>query len=231
MTDIHRIGQRESGRHQFICEASGDLSGRNILDIGCGFGWFERYALSSGCAGITGIEILPYLAERARREAPGANILQRDATGDLSDLGKFDTVCIFDFVEHLGRGEDVEMLSRLHGLLESGGRLMVSVPYRGFLATAFDPAFYFYHRHFRSSEIDSILKQAGFEATRFRFAGGAWEVMSMLWLYLFKWIFRREMLFADYIEGKRMEEYRDHRDRPSPGHNATMFVEAVKLGG
>lgn len=228
MIDRASIGQRFTGRHHFICEAAGDLSGEVILDIGCGPGWFEGWAVESGCERIVGLEVAPYLVERVSEAVPEAQILLRDARGELSDLGLFTVVCVFDFVEHLGRGEDVVFLRKLADMLEPGGRLLISVPHKSLISNALDPAWYIFHRHFSVEAIEELLCRAGLRVRRMEFGGGIWEQVSMIWLYVFKWIFSREMPFADFLEERRFREYENFKSRPTLNASVTMFVEAFR---
>ncbi|HEY1299762.1 MAG TPA: class I SAM-dependent methyltransferase, partial [Stellaceae bacterium] len=43
-----------------------DLSGASVLDLGCGFGWFCRWARQQGAARVLGIDISRRMLERAR---------------------------------------------------------------------------------------------------------------------------------------------------------------------
>ncbi len=228
MVDRSRIGQRFTGRHKFICEVSGDLTDEVILDVGCGFGWFEQWAMEIGCARIVGLDFDQHLVERTTAAAPGALIFLRDAKEPLSDLGRFTVISAFDFVEHLASGEDVQFLRSLKNLLEPGGRLLLSVPYRSVLSNGLDPAWYFRHRHFSVEDMESMLNRAGFRSTRMAFGGGVWEQVSLIWLYIFKWVFKREMLFADFLEQERFREYANFKAHPGHGAFVTMFVEAVQ---
>lgn len=231
MVDRSRIGQRFTGRHKFLCELSGELRDEVILDAGCGFGWFEEWAVDKGCARVVGLDLDQCLVERADDAVPAAQILRRDAKEPLSDLGRFTVISAFDFMEHLAPGEDLEALRNLKDLLEPGGRLLLSVPYRSILSNGLDPAWYFHHRHFSVEEMESLLKRAGFRATRMAFGGGVWEQVSLIWLYIFKWVFKREMPCADFIEKKRFREYANFKTRPGRGAFVTMFVEAVREEG
>jgi SAM-dependent methyltransferase len=226
MKDRDLIGQRVTGRWTFLCSMAGDLEGEAVLDVACGAGWFEEYALSAGCPRVVGIERSAALAEAVSLRLPDAEIQVIDATGDLTSLGKFDTACAFDFVEHLPRGGEVRFLQGLHDLLQPGGRLLISVPYRSVLSCALDPAFFFGHRHYNLPQVERILSKSGFKVDKAVFAGGLWEQVSMIWLYLFKWLFRREMPFADFLEERRRREYESWGIRPGPGSFVTMFIEA-----
>lgn len=226
MKERSSIGQNVSGRHTFPCAMSDPLEGRAILDAACGFGWFERYALSRGCERIVAIELDPVLVERTRREAPGAEVLLRDASGDLCDLGTFDLICAFDFLEHLPPGTEVGFLRALRDMLRPGGRLLLSMPNRSPLSNLLDPAYYFGHRHYDRDALAALLERSGFSARRFAFGGGIWEQLSLIWLYFFKWAFAREMPFASFLERKRSAEYRARPAKGSGGAYVTLFVEA-----
>src|SRR5882762_23217 len=43
-----------------------DLRGRKILDLGCGFGWFCRWAREHGAAHVLGIDVSEKMLARAR---------------------------------------------------------------------------------------------------------------------------------------------------------------------
>src|SRR5215471_4266648 len=43
-----------------------DLRGRNVLDLGCGFGWFCRWARQQGAARVLGIDVSERMLARAR---------------------------------------------------------------------------------------------------------------------------------------------------------------------
>ncbi|MCG2795388.1 MAG: class I SAM-dependent methyltransferase [Actinomycetia bacterium] len=227
MKDRSTIGQRLTGRHRLLCKMAGDLEGEEILDLGCGFGWFERYAMDRGCQRIVGVDTNPRLIELCRLGLPRAEFLLLDATNVTPDIGTFSVLCMFDFIEHLPSGQDVNLLRRTLDLLSPQGRLLLSVPYLSLLSAALDPAFYFGHRHYSVRRIEELLRSAGFRVRRTYFAGGVWEQISMIWLYIFKWVFKREMPYQDFFERKRTPEYENYRPHPSIRACATMFVEAV----
>ena len=226
MKDRSTIGQKLTGRHRFLCEMAGDLEGEEVLNLGCGFGWFEKYALDKGCQRVLGVDANPRLIDLCQRELPSAEFLLMDAADVTPDIGTFSVLCAFDFLEHLPPGQEVALLRRALDLLLPQGRLLLSVPYLSILSAALDPAFYFGHRHYSVGRIEELLNSAGFRVRRNYFAGGVWEQVSMIWLYVFKWVFRREMPYQEFLERKRMAEYEGYRPQPSIGACVTMFVEA-----
>jgi SAM-dependent methyltransferase len=54
-----------------------DLRGRRVLDLGCGFGWFCRWAREQGAAAILGIDISENMLARARSMSDPAITYQR----------------------------------------------------------------------------------------------------------------------------------------------------------
>jgi cyclopropane fatty-acyl-phospholipid synthase-like methyltransferase len=72
----------------------GDLSGKRVLDIGCGAGNSSRLAIECGAQEVVGIDISEEEIAMAQKADAGKPIeyLVRNATGDLGDLGKFDLV-------------------------------------------------------------------------------------------------------------------------------------------
>lgn len=103
------------------------LPGKNVLDLGCGFGWFSRFAAGEGAATVLGVDVSEKMLERARRETGDTGV-----TYDRADLecyappaGLFDLAyssLAFHYVENLAG-----LFRRLHGALKPGGALVCSV--------------------------------------------------------------------------------------------------------
>ncbi len=50
------------------------LDGRRVLDLGCGFGWFCRWAREHGAASVLGVDVSERMLARARAETHDAAI-------------------------------------------------------------------------------------------------------------------------------------------------------------
>src|SRR5690348_14520585 len=61
-----------------------DLSGRRVLDLGCGFGWFCRWARENGAARVLGIDLSENMLARARSATSDSAITY--TRGDLDHL-------------------------------------------------------------------------------------------------------------------------------------------------
>ena len=62
-----------------------ELSGKTVLDLGCGYGWHCKYAADHGAASVLGIDQSHLMIEEAKRRNPAENIEYR-----ICDLQEFD---------------------------------------------------------------------------------------------------------------------------------------------
>ncbi|PKA40586.1 SAM-dependent methyltransferase [Rhizobium sullae] len=70
-----------------------DLSGKRVVDLGCGFGWFSRYAVERGAAGVFALDISEKMIARANADNGHAAI-----TYQISDLEHLQLPkAVFDF--------------------------------------------------------------------------------------------------------------------------------------
>jgi SAM-dependent methyltransferase len=51
-----------------------DLEGKRVIDLGCGFGWFARWARENGAAHVLGLELSENMIARARADTDDARI-------------------------------------------------------------------------------------------------------------------------------------------------------------
>jgi SAM-dependent methyltransferase len=61
-----------------------DLTGNQVVDLGCGFGWFARWARAQGAASVLGLDLSEKMLARARAETDDPAIQYRIA--DLETL-------------------------------------------------------------------------------------------------------------------------------------------------
>jgi len=110
------------------------MSGARVVDLGCGFGWFCRWAHAAGAANVLGLDISEKMLARARAETRDRAITYRRADLQTLDLPEaaFDVAyssLAFHYVEHLGR-----LIACVHGALGPGGRLVFSVEHPIYMA-------------------------------------------------------------------------------------------------
>jgi SAM-dependent methyltransferase len=115
-----------------------DLRGRNVLDLGCGFGWFCRWARQQGAAYVVGIDVSEKMLARARATSEDPAITYIRADMEQLDLpaASFDLVyssLALHYVENLS-----DLISQVYHSLVPGGHLVFSVEHPIFTAPA-DP--------------------------------------------------------------------------------------------
>ena len=104
-----------------------DLQGRRVLDLGCGFGWFCRWAREHGAAQVLGLDVSERMLARGRAATQDDAIIY--ARADLEQLAlapaSFDlaySALALHYIRDLGR-----LLAEVHRALVPGGFLVASL--------------------------------------------------------------------------------------------------------
>ncbi len=111
-----------------------DVRGLRIVDLGCGFGWFSRWARESGAFRVRGIDVSEKMLERARAATSDDNITYFQA--DLETM-RFRRDCcdlvysslVLHYIEDLAA-----LLSKVHTTLVPGGHFVFSIEHPIFMA-------------------------------------------------------------------------------------------------
>jgi SAM-dependent methyltransferase len=112
------------------------MEGLRVLDLGCGYGWFCRWARSAGAATALGVDVSEKMLERARADT--ADVAVAYLRADLEELslpqGAFDLAhssLALHYVENLER-----LLSSVHRALVPGARFVFSIEHPIYMAPA-----------------------------------------------------------------------------------------------
>jgi SAM-dependent methyltransferase len=153
-------------------EELGDLTGKHVLDVGCGPG---RYAVSAAERGanVVGIDISPAMLDlaarlaRARAVSERCRFVQVDFDAYEPDA-RFDVVLMLGFVEY--RADPRRQLARLHYLTREKAILSVPLPLRWQTIARrvrhrlrSSPPFFYVHR---PDAIARYLEEVGFDSWR-----------------------------------------------------------------
>jgi ubiquinone/menaquinone biosynthesis C-methylase UbiE len=201
-----------TGRLKFSTEfvSDKDIKSKKILDIGCGFGWFELNALKKGVKQIAGIEISSEDLKAARENIKDKRAIFK-VGGGLKVPFKdsyFDTVVAWEVIEHIPKNTENKMFQEVNRVLKSNGVFYLSTPYNSFLATVFDPAFWLIgHRHYSKNKLIMFGEKNKFTVLNMYIKGRFWSLASLFNMYVSKWIFRREPIFKIFFERKENKEY------------------------
>ena len=103
-----------------------DMRGRKVLDLGCGYGWFCRWARENGAADILGIDVSEKMLARAAATTQDQAIRYQRADMEQLELpsAAFDLVyssLALHYVKDLDR-----LMAQVHRSLVPGGSLVFS---------------------------------------------------------------------------------------------------------
>jgi len=111
-----------------------DVRGLDVLDLGCGYGWFCRWARQQGAAHVLGIDVSERMLARARATTQDPAITYVNADMEHLTLPAESRTLVysalaFHYVERLGA-----LVSEVHRALVPGGSLVFSVEHPIFMA-------------------------------------------------------------------------------------------------
>ena len=111
-----------------------ELSGKAVLDLGCGYGWHCKYAADHGAASVLGIDQSARMIEEAKRRNAGEGIEYR-----VCDLLEFSypeetyDLVVSNLVLHYL--EDLDgIYQRIHQTLKPGGMFLFNIEHPTFTA-------------------------------------------------------------------------------------------------
>jgi cyclopropane-fatty-acyl-phospholipid synthase len=119
----------QEAKLDFVCRSVGARPGMRILDIGCGWGSFARYAAEKYCARVTGITVSREQARLAQKKCSALPVeirLQdyRELRNALRE--KFDSVVSLGMFEHVGCKNYRTFMQIVRGALAGCGRFYLA---------------------------------------------------------------------------------------------------------
>ena len=111
-----------------------DLAGKRIVDLGCGFGWFVRWAKEQGAGEVLGLDLSEKMIARARAEttAPGVDYRIADLEQLELPAASFDfaySSLAFHYIEDFGR-----LVRTVHRALVPGAGFVFTVEHPIYMA-------------------------------------------------------------------------------------------------
>lgn len=104
-----------------------EVVGRRVVDLGCGFGWFSRWAAEQGAASVLGIDVSERMLDRAVRDTRSATVEYRRIDLDELDLAAGSADIVFSSLA-LHYVVDLDRLTAMvHRALSPGGSFVFSV--------------------------------------------------------------------------------------------------------
>ena len=217
------------GRLKFTTEGfveADDIQEKAVVDIGCGYGWFELWAAKNGVKAITGLDMTPADLKTARENIrlPHVRFEQGGATDLPLETSSCDTVVSWEVIEHIPKGSESVMFGEVKRVLRPGGVFYLSTPNRNLRSILGDPTYWMInHRHYSLEYFERLAAQSGFKVVKHAVRGGIIEIADMWNLYVSKWIFRRDRFFKQKSLG-----WTDYDYAREQGFN-TLFVKFAKI--
>jgi cyclopropane fatty-acyl-phospholipid synthase-like methyltransferase len=110
------------------------VTGKHVLDLGCGEGYVARLVAQAGAQSVFGIDISSEMVGRAQAAASGAPCPMTFKSGNATDFRdypreQFDRVIAVFMVSYLSRAEMTEVFRIVRSRLAPGGRFIFTVPH------------------------------------------------------------------------------------------------------
>jgi len=147
---------------------AGLVTGKKVLDIGCGVGNFLSVLRSQG-PDVVGVEPSDGMRELAAKINPEITIFK-----DLNMIRDvFDTVTMLDVLEHIE--DDRKQMQEVYSMLNNGGQFVIVVPAHPILYGKRDKEMGHFRRYTRES-LTKVLTDNGFEVRLIR----SWNALGFM---------------------------------------------------
>lgn len=126
--DATDLDAAQDAKHELVCRKLDLRAGDALLDVGCGWGEFARYAAERRGCRVVGITIsraqAAYARERCRGLPVDIQLLDyRDPA--VAALGRFDKIVSIGMFEHVGTKRYPAFMRRVDGLLRPNGLFLL----------------------------------------------------------------------------------------------------------
>jgi ubiquinone/menaquinone biosynthesis C-methylase UbiE len=199
------------------------VENRRILDIGCWNGNYE-FLLSDIACKVIGMDLELSALRMATAACPSHSFLGASALNVPFADSSFDTVTMWEVLEHLPIDSEQAVLGEIRRVLNPGGHLVLSTPYDHWLLNWLDPGYFLTgHRHYRLEPLITMLSVCGFRVVEKTTKGGIVELSSMIAFYAFKHLLHREIPRMEWLDRLRRREFADG------GGSAHIYIVASKV--
>ena len=149
----------------------GGMSGKKILDVGCGFGR-DAHFFNKKKANVIGVDLCKPFLKRAEELVPGAQFLEMDMINLQFDPNSFDGLWANASFLHIPRRQSTQTLSGFERVLKKNGTMLVSMyekKYEEIVEAWIDnkhnnkPKFYSFYTE---QEIITRIKECGFNINK-----------------------------------------------------------------
>ena len=129
-----QLGLEGAGEWHTLKNMLPDFKGKNVLDLGCGFGWHCRYAIENGAKSVIGIDLSEKMLAKAQEINNIEGILyERKALEDVAYPSEQFDIILSSLTLHYVESFD-KIVQNIHQWLTSGGHFIFSVEHPVFTA-------------------------------------------------------------------------------------------------
>lgn len=123
---VDSLDEAQEQKLKRICEQLDLQPGQRILDIGCGWGSFMKYATENYGVSCVGLSVSKNQTEFGREFCAGLPVefVVKDYR-DYDDEDKFDHIVSIEMIEAVGQKNMQTYFNKVHELLKPGGRFML----------------------------------------------------------------------------------------------------------
>lgn len=132
--DRSKKGLEGAGEWHVLKDILPSFHGKDVLDLGCGFGWHTRYAKQEGANHVVGIDLSKNMLDKAEEMSVGMGITYIHQLIDEYEYPKaqYDIVLSSLAFHYLPSWSDI--CKKVHTTLRSGGSFVFSVEHPVFTA-------------------------------------------------------------------------------------------------
>ncbi|MBU4141897.1 cyclopropane fatty acyl phospholipid synthase, partial [Patescibacteria group bacterium] len=132
------LNEAQEAKLDLVCRKIGLKEGMKVLDIGCGWGGFAKYAAEKYKARVVGVTVSKEQADLARRVCEGLPVEIR--LQDYRDIsGKFDGIVSIGMFEHVGYKNYQTYMKVARDCLKDNGLFLLHTIGRNVARAATDP--------------------------------------------------------------------------------------------
>lgn len=129
-----QLGLEGAGEWHALRNMLPDFKGKNVLDLGCGFGWHCRYAIENGAKSVVGIDLSEKMLAKAQEINTLEGILyERKALEDLDYSSEQFDIVLSSLTLHYVASFD-KIVQNIYQWLTPGGSFVFSVEHPVFTA-------------------------------------------------------------------------------------------------
>lgn len=134
-----------------------------FLDAGCGTGYVSRYLAMKGWQGKA-IDMSEEVLRICRKKLFSFDSVRISKESILDQKGKFNTVILFDVIEHMK--DDEKVLRKINSLLTPNGYMIMALTSNP-KEWRWDDEFYGHYRRYSEKDVRSKLIRVGFKPSEF----------------------------------------------------------------